>query len=151
MHLQNLLLLFTTVLHLFTSTAALGVNYGAMADNLPSPAQVANFIKTQTIFDSVKLFDTNPDFLRAFANTGISVTVTIANGDIPALADTLSARRWVASNIKPFYPQTNIKYICVGNEVLFSNNQDLINNLIPAMRSLNNALVRDGFQKIKVR
>ncbi|GKU91936.1 hypothetical protein SLEP1_g5741 [Rubroshorea leprosula] len=150
MHLQNLLLLFTTVLHLFTSTAALGVNYGAMADNLPSPAQVANFIKTQTIFDSVKLFDTNPDFLRAFANTGISVTVTIANGDIPALADTLSARRWVASNIKPFYPQTNIKYICVGNEVLFSNNQDLINNLIPAMRSLNNALVRDGFQKIKV-
>ncbi|GLT93082.1 hypothetical protein SLE2022_108880 [Rubroshorea leprosula] len=147
---RSLLLLLTTLLHLFTSTSALGVNYGTIADNLPSPTQVANFIKTQTIFDSVKIFDTNPDILRAFANTGISMTVTVGNGDIPALANTRNARRWVANNIKPFYPQTNIKYICVGNEILFSNNQDLINNLVPALRSLHNALAKAGFGNIKV-
>ncbi|XVE71635.1 hypothetical protein DITRI_Ditri10aG0167100 [Diplodiscus trichospermus] len=144
-------LLLTIFLHLFTtSTTALGVNYGMAADNLPSPFVVANFVKTQTIFDSVKLFDTNPDVLRAFANTGILLTVTVGNGDIPALTNTVVARRWVAQNISPFYPQTKIKYICVGSEVLFSKNTDWINNLVPAMRSLHYALFKAGIQDVKV-
>ena len=144
-------LLLTIFLHLFTTTTALGVNYGMASDNLPPPFVVANFIKTQTIFDSVKLFDTNPDVLRAFANTGISLTVTVGNGDIPALTNTVAGRRWVTQHISPFYPQTKIKYICVGSEVLFSNITDWINNLVPAMRSLHYALVKSGIQDIKVR
>ncbi|XP_022751653.1 glucan endo-1,3-beta-glucosidase-like [Durio zibethinus] len=143
-------LLFSIILHLFTSSAALGVNYGMSADNLPSPFVVANFLKTQTIFDSVKMFDANPDVLRAFANTGISVTVTVGNGDIPALTNTVAARRWVTQHISPFYPQTKIKYICVGSEVLFSNITDWINNLVPAMRSLHYALIKAGIQDIKI-
>ncbi|WRX34368.1 Glycoside hydrolase family 17 - like 10 [Theobroma cacao] len=143
-------LLLAIFLHLFTTTTALGVNYGMAADNLPSPSVVANFIKTQTIFDSVKMFDANPEVLRAFANTGISVTVTVGNGDIPALTNTVAARRWVAQHISPFYPQTKIKYICAGSEVLFSNITDWINNLVPAMRSLHYALVKAGIQDIKV-
>ena len=144
-------LILSIFLHLFTTSTALGVNYGMAADNLPSPFVVANFIKTQTIFDSVKLFDTNPDVLRAFANTGISLTVTVGNGDIPALTNTVAARRWVVQHISPFYPQTKIKYICVGSEVLFSNNTDWISNLVPAMRSLHYALVKAGIPDIKVR
>lgn len=121
------------------------------SDSLPSPFVVANFIKTQTIIDSVKIFDTNPDILRAFANTSISVTVTARNEDIPALANGIEARRWVSRYISPFYPQTKIKYICAGSEVLFSNVTDWINNLVPAMKSLHSALVKAGIQDIKVR
>lgn len=150
-HFLFLLLLLTTFLHLFSTAATLGVNYGMIADNLPSPQEVANFIKTKTIFDSVKIFDANPDVLRAFANTNISVSVTVANGLIPSLTDVRAARTWVNNNIRPFHPHTKIKYISVGNEVLLFNNQDEINNLLPAMRSLHSVLRKDGIQDIKVR
>lgn len=149
-HFLFLLLLLTTFLHLFSTAATLGVNYGMIADNLPSPQEVANFIKTKTIFDSVKIFDANPDVLRAFANTNISVSVTVANGLIPSLTDVRAARTWVNNNIRPFHPHTKIKYISVGNEVLLFNNQDEINNLLPAMRSLHSVLRKDGIQDIKV-
>lgn len=145
------ILLLATFLHLVTSATALGVNYGMIADNLPSPYEVANFIKTKTIFDSVKIFDTNPDVLRAFANTDISVTVTVANGQIPSLTNVRAARRWVNNHIRPFYPQTKIKYISVGNEILLFNVQDQINNLVPAMKSLHLALAKAGIRGIKVR
>ncbi|XVE69177.1 hypothetical protein DITRI_Ditri09bG0130100 [Diplodiscus trichospermus] len=146
----HLFLLLTTFLHLFSTTAAIGVNYGMIADNLPSPPEVANFIKTKTIFDSVKIFDSNPDVLRAFANTNISVSITVANGEIPSLTTVRAARRWMNDHVLPFHQQTKIKYISVGNEVLLLNNQDEINNLLPAMKSLNRALNKAGIQDIKV-
>ncbi|OMO96846.1 Glycoside hydrolase, family 17 [Corchorus olitorius] len=121
-----------------------------VADNLPPPSEVANFIKTKTIFDSVKIFDCNPDVLRAFADSGISVTVTVPNGEIASLANVRAARRWVNANIKPFYPQTKIKYISVGNEVLFFNNPEEVNNLVPAIRALNRALNKAGIHDVKV-
>ncbi|KAK5795437.1 hypothetical protein PVK06_036703 [Gossypium arboreum] len=150
--LQLFLLLLTTVFNLFSSTAAIGVNYGMVSDNLPSPTEVANFIKTKTIFDSVKIFDTNPDVLRAFANTGITMTVTIPNGEIPNLANEGAASAWVNANIQPFHPQTKIKYISIGNEIVLIGNPAHINGLVPAMRTLTEALRKAGpqFQDIKV-
>ncbi|CAN0893463.1 Glucan endo-1,3-beta-glucosidase, partial [Linum grandiflorum] len=71
------------------STAAaysIGVNYGTHANNLPPPSQVATFLKSHTTIDRVKIFDANPDILRAFADIGISVTVTIANANVPSQA-----------------------------------------------------------------
>ncbi|GAV68881.1 Glyco_hydro_17 domain-containing protein/X8 domain-containing protein, partial [Cephalotus follicularis] len=147
---HSLLLLTTILLHLSTTATAIGVNYGTLADNLPPPSQVANFLKTQTTIDSIKLFDVNQDIIRAFANTGIYVSVTVPNGEIPSLTNMRIARRWVNTNIKPFYPQTKIKYICVGNEILHWGGKDLIFNLVPAMRVLHRALVRAGFNDIKV-
>lgn len=129
--------------------SAIGVNYGTLG-NLPPPSQVANFLKTRTSIDSVKIFDVNPDILRAFAGTGISVVVTVPNGDIPALANGRQARRWVSANILPFHPQTKIKYISVGNEILLTGDNNMITNLLPAMRNLNNALVRAGVTDVKV-
>ncbi|XP_020870233.1 glucan endo-1,3-beta-glucosidase 7-like [Arabidopsis lyrata subsp. lyrata] len=99
----------------------------------------------------VKIFDVNPDILRAFAGTGISVVVTVPNGDIPALTNGRQARRWVSANILPFHPQTKIKYISVGNEILLTGDNNMINNLLPAMRNLNNALVRAGVRDVKIK
>ncbi|XP_044482543.1 glucan endo-1,3-beta-glucosidase-like [Mangifera indica] len=141
---QLLLLLVSCHLYFHSGTAgasySIGVNYGALANNLQPPQQVANFLKTQTTIDRVKLFDANPDFLRAFANTNISVTVTIGNGDIPALAKLPAAQSWIANNILPHHPQTIIRYITVGNEVLATSDKNLIAHLLPCMRALKSAL-----------
>lgn len=149
-HHRRLLLLVSTLLHLFTTTFAIGVNYGTLGNNLPPPSQVANFIKTQTIIDSIKIFDTNHDILNAFANTGITVTVTVGNGDIPSLANLNSARGWVAANIAPFHPQTRINRIVVGNEIMATANKPWISNLVPAMRTIHKALLLAGIRNVQV-
>ncbi|XP_042476734.1 glucan endo-1,3-beta-glucosidase-like [Macadamia integrifolia] len=149
----GLLLLFTFFLFaslLVHDSAAIGVNYGANGNNLPSPSQVASFLKQNTIIDRVKLFDANPDFLRAFANTGIAVTVTVGNGDIPSLTNLATARSWVASNISPFHPQTLINRIAVGNEIMATGDKSLIAKLLPAMKTLHKALTLAGFNDIQV-
>lgn len=136
--------LFFFTYFLFTNSAfasySIGVNYGTVANNLPPPQRVANFLKTQTAIDRVKIFDANPDILRAFAGTGIALTVTVGNGDIPPLAKLPAARQWVAANIQPFYPKTVINYIAVGNEILATSDKVLIAHLLPAMKALKTAL-----------
>ncbi|URE46265.1 glucan endo-1,3-beta-glucosidase, partial [Musa troglodytarum] len=158
----KLLLALFLVLHLvpfssITAAAAIsiGVNYGAYANNLPPPAQVAAFLKDRTFIDRVKLFDANPDMVRAFAGTGISLMITVPNGDIPSLASRSSApspaaSAWVASHVAPFYPATNISLVAVGNEVLATADRNLIAHLVPAMRSLYSALSAAGFHQIRV-
>ncbi|GAB2299863.1 hypothetical protein Dimus_033914 [Dionaea muscipula] len=148
------LLVFVVLLRLTSSSGAsgssIGVNYGTLGDNLPPPAQVANFLKTKTIIDRIKLFDANPDILRAFANTGIAVTITVPNGEIPNLTQLPLAQQWLANNVKPFVPQTNIVRILVGNEVLHWGPQNLIDNLNAAMSTLHQALVQSGLAHIQV-
>ncbi|KAI3470735.1 hypothetical protein Pfo_027398 [Paulownia fortunei] len=133
-----------------TTVHSIGVNYGTLGDNLPPPTQVAQFLKDKTTIDRIKIFDVNPDILRAFANTGILVAVTVPNGEIPGLTDVGYARRWVSANIKSFYPQTKINYILVGNEILHWGPQNLVDNLVAAMRTLHQALLLSGINDIKV-
>ncbi|CAH9113310.1 unnamed protein product [Cuscuta europaea] len=145
--------LFLTLLSVFLLPGAvhsIGVNYGTLGDNLPPPAEVAKFLKDRTIIDRIKIFDVNPDILRAFANTGIMVTVTVPNGEILPLADPGYARQWVADKIKPFYPATKINIIAVGNEVLHWGTPEMQNGLVKAMRSLYDALKDSGINYIKV-
>ncbi|KAI9120541.1 hypothetical protein K1719_007574 [Acacia pycnantha] len=138
---------FIFLLHLATSTS---LNYGTLGDNLPSPQAVANFLKTKTTIDSVKIFDVSPQILQAFAGSGISVTITAPNGDIPALTNLDSACQWVVAHIKPFHPQTKIKYILVGSEVLHWTDWNTIKLLNPAMRTLHRALNAEEIRDIKV-
>jgi exo-beta-1,3-glucanase (GH17 family) len=130
--------------------AAIGVNYGTKGDNLPPPAKVASFLANRTRIDRVKLFDTNPDMVRAFAGTGIALTVTAANGDIPSLATKDGAAAWVSANVAPYYPATDISLVAVGNEIMATADKALISSLVPAMRALKAALVAAGYPKIRV-
>ncbi|XP_057778728.1 glucan endo-1,3-beta-glucosidase-like isoform X2 [Salvia miltiorrhiza] len=129
---------------------SIGVNYGTLGDNLPPARQVVQFLKEKTSIDRVKIFDANPDILGAFANSGILVAVTVPNDQIPALTTAKAARRWVSAHIKPFYPDTHINYILVGNEVLHWGPQSLIDNLVAAMRSLHKALHHEGINDVAV-
>ncbi|GAA0161533.1 glucosidase [Lithospermum erythrorhizon] len=135
---------------LIQDVQSIGVNYGTLGNDLPPPAQVAQFLKDRTIIDRVKIFDANQDIIRAFANTGIFLTITVPNGEIPALTDIGYAAGWINNNVKSFYPATKINYICVGNEVLHWGPQNLIDNLVLAMRSLNQALISSGITDVKV-
>ncbi|KAH0677818.1 hypothetical protein KY285_025619 [Solanum tuberosum] len=130
--------------------SSLGVNYGTLGNNLPPPSQVAQFLKDKTIIDKIKIFDVNPDILKAFANTNISVTVTVPNGEIPKLLDIGYAKSYVEANIKPFYPQTKIDVIAVGNEILHWETPEVQNKLVGAMRTLYQALTQSGINTIKV-
>jgi len=136
--------------HLAVAVHGIGINYGTLGDNLPPPATVANFLKTRTTIDRVKIYDVNPQILQAFANTGVPVTVTAPNGDIAILKQIESARQWVVTHIKPFHPQTKIKYILVGSELLHWGDAAMIRGLNPAMRTLHAALLAEGITDIKV-
>ncbi|KAJ9553404.1 hypothetical protein OSB04_017449, partial [Centaurea solstitialis] len=144
------LLFLLLILHLLSAAHSIGVNYGTLGDNLPPPSQVARFLNSSTTIDRVKIFDVNPDIIKSFANTGILVTVTVPNGDIPSLTNPRNALRWVSTHIKPFYPATKFHYICVGTEVLHWGPQNLVDNLVPAMRVLHAALVKSGINDVKI-
>ncbi|KAG8090379.1 hypothetical protein GUJ93_ZPchr0011g27041 [Zizania palustris] len=131
-----------------------GVNYGANADNLPSPTAVASFLATRTTIDRVKLFDANPAFISAFANTHISLAVSLPNSALPALADKQTgldaARQWVRANLSPYVPATNVTLLLAGNEILLSPDKSLILALLPAMRRLDQALRLEGLPHVRV-
>ncbi|XP_050364511.1 glucan endo-1,3-beta-D-glucosidase-like [Argentina anserina] len=127
----------------FTSAASqsfIGVNYGQVADNLPPLEATAKLLQSTSI-KQVRLYGSDPAVIKALANTGVGIVIGIANGDIPSLAaDPNAATRWINSNVAPFYPASKITLINVGNEVLFSNDQGLISQLLPAMRNVQSAL-----------
>ncbi|XP_059626610.1 glucan endo-1,3-beta-glucosidase-like [Cornus florida] len=142
--------IYSFFIHRSAAAYSIGVNYGTVADNLPPPAQVASFLKAQTTIDRIKIFDANPDILRAFVNSTIAVTVSVVNGDIPAVAKLPAAQSWVANNISPFYRKTKINRIAVGNEIIATADKNLIAHLVPAMKSLHNALKLAGITDIQV-
>ncbi|KAL3754210.1 hypothetical protein ACJRO7_001453 [Eucalyptus globulus] len=131
--------------------AGIGVNYGTVADNLPPPAQVAHFLLESTTIDRIRLFDADPDILKAFADTGIAITVTVPNDLIPQLAKLSNAQDWVRTNVEPYVPATDIVRILVGNEVLATANRLLLGNLVMSMRMLHAALANASLDgRIKV-
>lgn len=112
-----------------------------MASNLPPPSKVAKFLSKSTTINRVRIFDANPEILHAFANTGIEVTITVPNDQIPQITNLTFAQQWVKTNVQPFLPATKLIRILVGNEVLSTANKLLISNLVPAMQTLHVALV----------
>ncbi|PRQ60478.1 putative glucan endo-1,3-beta-D-glucosidase [Rosa chinensis] len=139
----------TTIVLLFLASifnvqgvqGSIGVNYGTMANDLPPPSQVAHFLLQSTIINRVRLFDTNPQMLQAFAHSGIPLTITIPNDQIPHFTKLRFAQNWLKTNVIPYTPATNIVRILIGNEVLSTANKLFIGNLVPAMLTLHMALV----------
>ncbi|VVB17350.1 unnamed protein product [Arabis nemorensis] len=123
------------------ANASIGVNYGTLANNLPPPHQVAEFLLHSTVINRIRLFDADPQILRSFAHTGIAVTVTVPNDQIPHLTNLSFAQQWISNHIQPHFPSTNIIRILVGNEVISTANHLFIRNLVPAIQSLHTALV----------
>eukprot|EP00249_Psilotum_nudum_P005604 c19055_g2_i2 orf=590-1363(+) len=138
-----LFLILTGAISSEANSSPLGINYGMIANNLPSPSEVVSLIQSISVSKS-KLYSSDPDVLQAFGNTGISFVVGIGNEDISNLTDLSSARDWVKQHIGQFYPNTQITGVTVGNEIFGSNNTQLMSQLLPAMQNLQSAIVSLG-------
>lgn len=132
----------------FSSSEAgsIGINYGRIADNLPTPSKVVELLKTQG-FNRVKLYDTDTTVLTALANSGIKVTVAMPNELLSsAAADQSYTDTWIQSNILNHYPATQIEAIAVGNEV-FVDPKNTTNYLVPAMKNVHASLQKQNLDK----
>ncbi|CAK9163904.1 unnamed protein product [Ilex paraguariensis] len=124
-----------------SDSGLIGVNYGRVANDLPSPSQVVQLLNS-TGLNRVKLYDTDASVLTALSGSGISVTVALPNEKLSsAAADQSFTDSWVQSNIVPYYPKTLIEAIAVGNEV-FVDPKNTTPFLVPAMNNVYNSLIK---------
>lgn len=114
-----------TITHLYSPYATghgsklngLGVNYGTLGNNLPSPAQSVQLIRALNA-GSVKIYDANATILSALAGTGLGTSIMVPNQILPDIAANQSAAdAWICTNVLPFR-NTRILYLLVGNEIL---------------------------------
>ncbi|CAF2154890.1 BnaA01g28490D [Brassica napus] len=146
---------FLSLLFLFASQTAVafigtyGVNYGRIADNLPSPESVATLLKSAKI-RNIRIYDADHSVLTAFRNTGIEIIVGLGNEflkDISVAED--RAMTWVKENVEPFIRGgTRISGIAVGNEILGGTTIELWEVLLPAAKNVYYALRRLGLHNM---
>ncbi|KAL2523731.1 O-Glycosyl hydrolase family 17 protein [Abeliophyllum distichum] len=107
-------------------TGAIGINYGRVANDLPSP-------------------------VAALSGSGISVTVALPNEQLSSAAANESfTDTWVKTNIISYHPKTLIEAIAVGNEV-FVDPKNTTPFLLPAMKNVYASLSKyDVASNIKV-
>ncbi|VVB17018.1 unnamed protein product [Arabis nemorensis] len=119
-----------------TATNTIGLNYGLLGDNLPSPSKVIDLYKSIGI-TKIRIFDPNTDVLNALrGHRDIGVTVGIRDQDLAALAASEEAvKGWFATNIEPYLADVNITFITVGNEVIPG---PIGPQVLPVMQSLTN-------------
>ncbi|KAL5718033.1 hypothetical protein ACHQM5_010975 [Ranunculus cassubicifolius] len=99
-------------------TGTYGVIYGRVADNLPPPKSVVTLLKAAKI-KNIRIYDADHSVLKAFKNSGIEIVVGIGNEllrDMSVHED--RAMHWIKENVQPYLPETHIRGIAVGNEVL---------------------------------
>ncbi|KAL6198165.1 hypothetical protein ACLB2K_027957 [Fragaria x ananassa] len=130
---------------------SLGINYGQLGNNLLEPQKVLDLLSSLKV-TKARIYDTNPQVLTAFANSGVELMVTIENAMLGQLMNPQAALQWVNAHIKPYVPATKITSIAVGNEVFTDDDTTvLLANLVPAMVSIQIALTQLGFDSyIKV-
>lgn len=128
------------------SSIGVGINYGQIANNLPSPSRVAYLLSSLNI-TRVKLYDADPNVLSAFANSDVEFVIGLGNEYLQKMTDPIQAQSWIQQRVQPYISQTKIKCITVGNEVLTGNDRQLMSYLLPAMQSVNAALTALGLNR----
>ncbi|XP_028782939.1 glucan endo-1,3-beta-glucosidase 1-like [Neltuma alba] len=117
-----------------------GFNIGTDVSNLLSPSDLVAFLQLQKI-THVRLYDADPDTLKALARTNIRVVVGVPNNQLLAIGSSnTTAISWIKRNIVAYYPATLVTGISVGDEVL-TTIPSSAPILLPAIQSLYDALV----------
>ncbi|XP_059444944.1 glucan endo-1,3-beta-glucosidase 11-like [Corylus avellana] len=141
----HMFLMFSLYLSVFgfVGVKSLGINYGRVGNNLPQPEKVLDLLTSLKI-TKIRIYDTNPKVLTAFANSNIELVVTVENELLPQLMDQVQAFQWVTTHIKPYFPATRITGIAVGNEIFTQKDNTLLASLVPAMVNIHGALFQLG-------
>ncbi|WJX50040.1 hypothetical protein P8452_36401 [Trifolium repens] len=124
-----------------------GINYGQVANNLPSPSRVAVLIRSMNI-TRIKLYDADPNVLHAFSQSNVEFVIGIGNEHLQNMTNLSKAQIWIQHHVLPYLSQTKIISINVGNEVFNSNDTQLMLNLLPSMQNVHNALVNLGLDQL---
>ncbi|CAD6236359.1 unnamed protein product [Miscanthus lutarioriparius] len=125
----------------FSGVEGIGVNYGMIANNLPSPDKVIALCKAKSITD-VRLFHPDTNVLAALQGSGLGVVLGTLNEDLARLAsDPSFAASWVQAYVQPFAGAVRFRYVAAGNEVIPG---DLASYVLPAMQNLESALRAAG-------
>ncbi|KAA8543546.1 hypothetical protein F0562_021708 [Nyssa sinensis] len=131
-------------------SAQVGINYGQLGNNLPSPSKSVELIKTLKA-KRVKIYDANPEILKALKGSDLQVSIMVPNQLISNISTNQTlADQWVRTNVVPFYPETMIRYILVGNEILSLSDTTTWFSLVPAMRRIKSSVKACGLHKIKI-
>ncbi|CAA0806548.1 Glucan endo-1-3-beta-glucosidase 14 [Striga hermonthica] len=141
-----LIILFSDSLMTGTHSFRIGVDYGRVADDLPTPSRVASFIVSLNI-THVRIYDADPEVLSAFANTSVELIIGLENKYIENFTDPAQAQDWVKKNVAPYTNRTNIKIIAIGNEVLTGKDIKMMISLLPAMKNVQKALADLGLSQ----
>ncbi|KAL4592451.1 hypothetical protein LXL04_005446 [Taraxacum kok-saghyz] len=137
--LPSISILCVLILHLtsLTDGGGVGINYGLLGNNLPSPPQVVNLLKSRNI-KRIRIFSPDVNVLNALQNSGIELIIGTFNQDIPNLAGDLNfAKSWVLSKIVPYQRTIKFRCISIGNEVIPGG---YTNQVYPAIQHMNTAL-----------
>ncbi|KAJ4836259.1 hypothetical protein Tsubulata_050310 [Turnera subulata] len=148
----SLLLIFALLVSTSSAekSSRLGINYGQLGNNLPTPPRSVELIKSLKA-KYVKIYDANPGILEALKNTDIQVSIMVPNELIQNISKSQSlADQWVKTNVLPFYPDVKIRYLLVGNEILTNPDLGTWFNLVPAMRRMKLALKAHNIKKVKM-
>ncbi|CAN4107266.1 unnamed protein product [Withania somnifera] len=141
----NLVVLLLSLSDLFANTLSLGIgiNYGQIANNLPTPSRVSYLLRSLNV-TRVKLYDADPNVLSAFANTDVEFVIGLGNEYLQRMSDPQQAQAWIEQHVQPYHAQTKITCITVGNEVLTGTDMQPKSYLLPAMQGVYRALVNLG-------
>ncbi|XP_031400470.1 glucan endo-1,3-beta-glucosidase 14-like [Punica granatum] len=123
-----------------------GINYGQIANNLPSPSRVSVLLRSLNI-TRVKLYNADPHVLTAFSNSGVDFIIGLGNEYLVNITDPVKAQDWIEQHVQPFIGWTGISCIVVGNEVFNTNNTQLMSYLLPAMQTVYTTLSNLGMEK----
>ncbi|KAI3701503.1 hypothetical protein L6452_26632 [Arctium lappa] len=132
-------------------TGTYGINYGRLADNIPSPNEVVRLLKAAKI-KNVRIYDADHSVLDAFSGSGLDLVIGLPNGMVKDMSNSADhALDWVRDNVQAYFPDTHIVGIAVGNEVLGGGDLDLQAALYGAVKNIYNAtqkLQLDGVVQI---
>ncbi|XP_059627628.1 glucan endo-1,3-beta-glucosidase 14 isoform X2 [Cornus florida] len=139
------LLFFLTLSVVQILGVGVGINYGQIANNLPTPTRVAYLLRSLNI-SRVKLYDADPNVLAAFSNSNVDFVIGL-DDSLLNMTDPIKAQTWIEQNVQPYIAQTKITCITVGNEVLSSNDTQSMSYLLPAMQTVYGAVVNLGLSE----
>ncbi|KAI6679811.1 hypothetical protein NL676_033692 [Syzygium grande] len=131
----------------------LACNWGSRASH-PLPPKIAVQLLKDNGFNKVKLFEADPEPLKALGHSGIQVMVGIPNDLLLTLSSSVQAAiNWVSQNVSTFISThgVDIRYVAVGNEpFLKAYKHTFVNTTFPALQNIQAALIKAGLgQQVK--
>ncbi|GAV64662.1 Glyco_hydro_17 domain-containing protein, partial [Cephalotus follicularis] len=94
----------------------IGITYGKVDNNLPPPEKVLGLLDSLKI-TKVRIYDTNPQILTAFANSNVELIIIVENQMLTVLMDPQQAYQWVNTHIKPYFPYPQQAYQWVNTHI----------------------------------